>query len=400
MGHGRRGGPLEDLVVLDFTWALSGPYATMVLADLGARVIKVEMPGRGDFARENGPFVNGLGTYFASISRGKESLTVNLKHPEGKKLVLALARRADVVVQNFVPGTMENLGLGYDVLRAENPRLIYASCSGFGQTGPYRERPALDIIVQAMAGTMSVTGEPGRPPTRVGYSVGDIGASLFLAVGILAAAHERARSGEGQHVDVAMLDSQVAMLENAFIRYLAAGEVPGPLGTDHPVITPFGGYRAKDGYLALAASKDPHWRIVCDVVGHPEWKDDPRFASLAQRNEHRAVIRQLLEAVLGARPRAEWIEAFLKAGIPCGPVSSVPEAAADPQVHARGMIVEVPHPNGGTIRMAGTPVKLSRTPARVEDPPPTVGQHTEAILAEFLGLGAAEVARLRAAGAV
>jgi crotonobetainyl-CoA:carnitine CoA-transferase CaiB-like acyl-CoA transferase len=197
-----------------------------------------------------------------------------------------------------------------------------------------------------------------------------------------------------------MLDAQIAMLENAFIRHLAVGEVPGPLGTDHPVITPFGAYQAKDGYLALAASKDPQWKTVCDVVGHPEWKDEPRFASLALRNEHRGAIRQLLEEALGTRPRAEWIEAFLNAGVPCGPVSSVPEAAADQQVLARGMIVEVPHPNGGTIRMAGTPLKLSRTPARVQDPPPTVGQHTEAILAEFLGLGAAEVARLQAAGAV
>jgi len=396
----KRSGPLRDLVVLDFTWVLSGPYATMVLADLGARVIKVEIPGRGDFARENGPFVNGLGTYFASINRGKESLTVNLKHSEGKKVIRELARRVDVVVQNFVPGTMENLGLGYDVLRAENPRLIYASCSGFGQTGPYRDRPAFDIIVQAMAGTMSITGEPGRPPTRVGYSVGDIGAALFLAVGILAAVHERARSGEGQHVDVAMLDSQVAMLENAFIRYLAAGEVPEPLGTDHPVVAPFGAFKAKDGYLAMAASKDHNWRVVCDVLGKPEWKEDPRFATVPQRAKHKAVIRQLLEEVLATRPRAEWIEIFLRADIPCGPVSSVPEAAADPHVQAREMLVEVPHPHGGTIKMAGTPVKLSRTPARVEGPPPTVGQHTDAILGEFLGLGPIEVERLRAGGAI
>ncbi len=400
MTEKKRVGPLADLLVLDFTWALSGPYATMVLADLGARVIKVEAPGRGDFVRENGPFVNGLGTYFASINRGKESLTVNLKHPEGKALVVGLARRADVAVQNFVPGTMEGLGLGYDALRAENPRLIYASCSGFGQTGPYRDRPALDIIVQAMAGTMSITGEPGRPPARVGYSIGDIGASLFLAVGILAALHERARSGQGQHIDVAMLDAQVALLENALIRYLAAGEVPEPLGTDHPVVTPFGAFQAKDGYLALAASKDALWDAVCDVLDRPAWKADPRFVSVPARREHRALIRTLIEDVLAARPRAEWIERFLKAGVPCGPVSSVPEAAADPQVQAREMIVEVPHPNGGTIRMAGTPVKLSRTAARVEAGPPAVGEHTEAILAEFLGLGSSEVARLRAAGAV
>ncbi len=400
MSYEKRNGPLRDLVVLDFTWALSGPYATMVLADLGARVIKVEAPGRGDFVRENGPFVNGISTYFASINRGKESVTINLKHPEGKQLALGLARRADVVVQNFVPGTMENLGLGYDALRAENPRIIYASCSGFGHTGPYRDRPALDIIVQAMAGTMSITGEPGRPPARVGYSVGDIGAALFLAVGLLAALHERAHSGQGQHVDVAMLDSQVAMLENPFIRYLAAGEVPEPLGADHPVIAPFGAFKAKDGYLALAASKEAMWRAVCDVLGRPDWKVDPRFASVPLRREHRDVIRGMLEEVLSTRPVAEWVELFLKAGVPCGPVSSVPEAAADPQVQARQMIVEVPHPHGGAIKMTGTPVKLSRTPARVQDPPPTVGQHTGAILAEVLGLAPAEVERLRAAGAI
>ena len=400
MAQVTRTGPLRDLVVLDLTWALSGPYATMILADLGARVIKVEMPGRGDFARENGPFVNGLGTYFASINRGKESLTVNLKHPEGRDLILALARRADVLVQNFVPGTMEGLGLGYEALRAANPRLIYASCSGFGQNGPYRERPALDIIVQAMAGTMSITGEPERPPARVGYSIGDIGAALFLAVGILAAVHERSRSGEGQYVDVAMLDAQVAMLENALIRCLAAGEVPEPLGSDHPVIAPFGAFKAQDGYLAVAASKDALWHSVCDVLEHPEWKADPRFTTVPLRREQRALIREMIEAVLAVRPRAEWIDRFLKAGVPCGPVSSVAEAAADPQVRAREMIVEVPHPNGGTLRMAGTPVKLSRTAARVQGPPPGVGEHTEAILTELLGLGPAEVARLRAAGAV
>lgn len=400
MEKARRDGPLNDLLVLDLTWALSGPYATMVLADLGARVLKVEAPGRGDFVRENGPFVNGLSTYFASINRGKESLTVNLKHPEGKRVILGLARRADVVVQNFVPGTMEDLGLGYDTLRAENPRLIYAACSGFGQTGPYRDRPALDVIVQAMAGTMSVTGEPGRPPARVGYSAGDIGAALFLAIGILAAVHERSRSGRGQYVDVAMLDAQVAMLENAFIRYLAAGEVPGPLGADHPVIAPFGAFQAQDGYLALAASKTPQWHTVCDVLGKPEWKADPRFATVPSRSRHREVIRQLLEEILATRPRSEWIETFLRAGIPCGPVASVPEAAADAQVQARDMIVEVPHPHGGKIPMTGTPVKLSRTPPRVRDGPPALGQHTEAILGEFLGLDPEDVARLRAAGAV
>jgi len=230
--------------------------------------------------------------------------------------------------------------------------------------------------------------------------VGDIGASLFLAVGILAAVHERAASGEGQHLDVAMLDAQVAMLENAFIRHLAAGETPEPLGADHPVITPFGSFRANDGYLALAASKDPQWRIVCDVLGHPEWKDEPRFATLDDRRHQRAVIRGMLEEVLKTRPRAEWIAKFLAAGIPCGPVSSVPEAAADPQVRARGMVVEVPHPGGGTIRMVGSPVKLSRTPARVEAGPPSVGQHTDAILSELAGLGPDEIARLRAAGAI
>lgn len=400
MSETRGAGPLRGLVVLDLTWALSGPYATMVLADLGARVLKVEMPGRGDFARENGPFVRGLGTYFASINRGKESLTVNLKHPEGRALIVGLARRADVLAENFVPGTLEGLGLGYDVLRAENPRLIYASCSGFGQTGPYRHRPALDIIVQAMAGTMSITGEPGRPPARAGFSVGDIAAALFLAVGILAAVHERAQGGQGQRLDVAMLDAQIAVLENAFIRWSAAGEVPEPLGADHPVIAPFGAFRAQDGHLALAASKDPLWHAVCDVLAHPEWKADPRFASVPRRREHREVIRGLIEGVLATRPRAEWIERFLAAGVPCGPVSSIPEAAADPQVQAREMLVEVPHPHGGAIKMAGTPVKLSRTPARVQDPPPTVGQHTDAVLAEFLGAGPGEVARLRAAGAI
>jgi len=262
-------GPLNGVRILDLTWVLSGPFATMVLSDLGAEVIKIERPKVGDIARGNGPYVNGVSTYFLSLNRGKKSVVLNLASQQGKDIFLKLVRHADVVVENFVPGTMKKLGLDYETLKEHNPRLIYAACSGFGQTGPYATKPALDIIIQSMGGIISTTGEPGRPPVKPGVSLGDITAGLFLSVSILAALQERHSSGEGQMIDISMLDCQLALMENAFVRYLATGEIPGPLGTRHPVSTPFQIFPTKDSYIAVATmgGAQDQWPVFCSLIG-------------------------------------------------------------------------------------------------------------------------------------
>jgi CoA:oxalate CoA-transferase len=395
-------GPLNGVRVLDLTWALSGPYGTMILADLGADVIKVERPPAGDIARENGPFVADVSSYFFSINRGKRSITLNLKHDEGKRLLRALVRQVDVLTENFVPGTMDRLGLGYEVLRAENPRLIYAATSGFGQNGPYRHRPAMDVIVQGISGLMSITGPEGGPPVRVGTSVGDIVAGMFTAIGILAALHERERSGLGQMVDVAMLDSQIAILENALVRYFVAGEVPKPLGTRHPILTPFQAFPTKDGYivLTLTGGGENIWALFCAKIGLYEYMDDPRFQTNDSRTAHHAELERLVSAALRERTTAEWLVEFEELGIPCGPLNTIAEAVVDPQVREREMIVRIEHPRAGVIPVSGSPVKLSRTPADVSRPAPELGADTDAVLRELLGLSDAEIDRLRAAGAL
>ncbi|MCL6649026.1 MAG: CoA transferase [Chloroflexi bacterium] len=395
-------GPLADIRVLDLTWALSGPYGTMILADLGAEVIKVERPPAGDIARENGPFVQDVSSYFFSINRGKRSITLNLKHPEGQRLLLELVKRVDVLTENFVPGTLERLGLSYARLREVNPRLIYAATSGFGQTGPYRERPAMDVIVQGMSGLMSITGPEGGPPVRVGTSIGDIVAGMFTAIGILAALHERERSGEGQFVDVAMLDSQLAILENALVRYFVSGEIPRPLGTRHPILTPFQAFPTKDGYivLTLTGGGENIWALFCAAIGLEASMDDPRFQTNASRTEHHAELEALVSDALRQRTTAEWLEVFQELGIPCGPVNTIDQVVADPQVNARGMIVPVTHPRVGTIPVSGNPIKLSRTPPEINRPAPDLGQDTDQVLQELLGLRDDQIAALRACGAI
>jgi CoA:oxalate CoA-transferase len=395
-------GPLAGLLVLDLTWYLAGPYATMILADLGAEVLKIEPPG-GDPVRGNGPFLDPRGeysSYFMSINRGKRSVVLNLKHPRGRALLEDLAARADVLVENFLPGTLARLGLSYDRLAARNPRLIYAACSGFGQIGPYAQRPALDVIIQAMAGTMSITGEPDGPPLRAGASIGDLVGALYTAIGILAALAERARSGRGQFIDVALLDSQVALLENAFARYFATGEAPGRHGTSHPLITPFQAFATADGYLVVAASSQAQWRALCRVLGREDLCADPRFAERAARTQHRAELVPILAAIFATRPTAEWVAALDAAGVPCGPVQTIAEAAADPHLAARGMFVALDVPGLGPARFVNSPLRLGRTPAGPAGPPPRLGEHTDAVLHEHLGLDTATLAALRAEGAI
>ena len=393
--------PLAGVVVLDLTWVLSGPYASMVLSDLGADVIKVERPPFGDVARTSGPYLNGWSGYFFSINRGKRSIAIDLARDEGRELLLALAEKADVVMENFTPGVMDRLGIGYEALRARNPRLVFASTSGFGQTGPYRERPAVDVIVQGMGGVMSITGEPGGGPVRPGVSYGDIVAGLYTAIGVLAALHERERGGEGQAVDVSMLDAQVSVLENAIMRYFVTGEAPKPLGTRHPSATPFQAFPAADGWLVLAiAFREEQWAMLCALLDLPELIDDPRFDSGPKRTANHAELEPLLVAAFRARPRGHWLAELGGAGIPCGPLNTIADVVTDPQVRHRGMIREVAHPVAGALPVADTPVRLSRSETGIGGPPPNMGEHTVEVLCELLGMDEAEVEALAAVGVV
>jgi len=389
-------GPLTGTVVVDLTRVLAGPYCTMVLADLGASVIKVEPPG-GDDARHFGPFVDGRSAYFASLNRGKRSIALDLKAPADRAVLEALAARADVLVENYRPGTMERLGYGWPELHARWPRLIYAAVSGFGHSGPYAGRPAYDMVVQAMGGIMSLTGHAGGPPTRVGTSVGDITAGLFTAIGVVSALHERHASGRGQKVDVAMLDCQIAILENAIARYFATGTVPGPMGARHPSITPFEAYATADGHVVVAAGNDALFERLCAALGRPELADDPRFVDNNARTRHVEDLKSALEDALVGRTSAEWLSALGAAGVPCGPINDVAQALSDPQIRARNMVVDAR--DGETaMRMAGNPIKLSAA----ADPPtrgrvPALDADRTAILAE-LGLAAGSSAAADPAG--
>jgi len=395
-------GPLQGIRVLDLTWVLAGPFASMILGDLEAEVIKVERPPYGDVARTTGPIVNGESCYFFSINRGKKSVCLDLKAERGRDLFLRLAGLSDVLMENFTPGTMDKLGLGYDVLQKHNPRLIYAATSGFGQTGPERLRPALDIVVQGMGGVMSITGEPDGPPLRPGLSLGDIAAGLYTAIGVLAALHERERSGQGQMIDIAMLDCQVAILENAFIRYFATGELPKPIGSRHPLATPFQAFPTSDGWIVLALSwgVENQWELFCATIGRVDLIDDPRFDTPALRTEHHPELEPILNEAMRQKTTSEWLEEFDAIGLPCGPLNNIAQAAEQPQIAARRMLVEVEHPRIGRLKLPDTPVKLSRTPGGIKGPSPALGQDTYEVLSSLLGLSAEEMAELAAAGVI
>lgn len=392
-------GPLTGIRVLDLTRVLAGPYTTMLLSDLGAEVVKVEEPGVGDEARRVGPFIDGVSTYFVSINRGKKGLTLNLKAEAGRRIFLDLLGKADVLVENYRPGVMRRLGLDYEGLRAGYPRLVYAACSGFGQTGPYAPRGAYDMIVQGMGGIMSITGELGGPPVRVGSSIGDITAALFTTIGILGALYHVRATGEGQLVDVGMLDCQVAILENAVVRHLVTGEIPGPLGSRHPSIAPFEAFPTSDGHVILAVGTK-QWERFCHAVGRPDLAQHPRFATNALRAEHVDALREILVPITREKSVATWITEMEAIGVPCGPVNTVDKVVRDPQVKAREMLVEVMDPDAGPICVAGVPIKLSRTPGHVRGRAPRLGEHTEAVLAEWLHLAPDAVARLREEGVV
>jgi CoA:oxalate CoA-transferase len=391
---------LDNIRVLDLTRVLAGPYATMLLADLGADVIKVEMPGTGDDSRHFGPFVNNESAYFMAINRNKRSMTLNLKNERGKEIFLSLVKKSDVLVENFRPGTMEKLGLGYDKLIGLNPRLIYAAASGYGHTGPYSQRAAYDAVVQAMGGIMSITGEKDGKPMRVGTSIGDIAAGLFTTIGILAALINRNFSGRGQMVDVAMLDCQVAILENAIARYFATGEVPRPYGNQHTSIVPFEAFETSDGEIMVAAGNNALWTRLCTALNLSELIDDERFKDNSDRNQNYDELRPLIAPRFLTKTTKEWQEILDDEGIPNGPINTIDKVVNNIQVLARDMIVEVYHPVAKNIKMPGIPIKLSETPGSIRYPPPTLGQHTREILKEYLGFDDKAIDKLAEEGAV
>ena len=379
-------GPLSGITVVDLSRILAGPYCTLLMAEMGARVIKVEPPENGDDARHYGPFLAERSAYFMSINRGKQSIALNLKEAADKRIFARLLERADLLVENFRPGTMEKLGYDWETLHARYPRLIYAAASGFGHSGPYSHYPAYDMVVQGLGGIMSITGHPGQPPVRVGMSIGDIGAGLYTAVAVNAALLHRERTGEATKIDIAMFDCQLALLENAIMRYTTSGECPQPMGARHPSIMPFEAFPTADGYMIIAAGNDGLYRKLCEALGRPELARDARFATNELRARNGDELRALLNPLLAGKETSAWIEILDAAGVPCGPINNVAEALAHPQVAARNMLVELEDPKAGRVRIAGNPMKMSAFADPPTRPPaPDLDGDRAAILSE-LGL--------------
>jgi len=393
-------GPLTGITVLDFTRVLSGPYCTMLLADMGARVIKIEQPGRGDDTRGWGPpFVGHESAYFLSVNRNKESLTLDLKSPAAKDVISRLVDRADVIVENFRPGTMARLGLDYAAIHASHEKIVYCSISGFGQTGPRRSEPGYDAVIQAEGGLMSLTGDADGPPYRLGVAISDIVSGMFAFQGISMALYARTQTGRGQLVDIGMLDSTVALLTYQSGSFFATGQAPQRLGNRHPTIVPYETFTASDGDFVIAVGNDALWRAFCRACGLETLGDDPQFATNRLRVQGYSVLKPAIAERLRTKTRAEWIAMLTAAGIPCGAVREVGDVLADPQLAARHMVEQVNHPTLGPISVTGVPVKLSDTPGAVRSAPPTLGQHTEAILGE-LGFRREEVEAFRRGGTV
>jgi formyl-CoA transferase/CoA:oxalate CoA-transferase len=388
--------PLEGITVVDFTRVLSGPYCTMQLADMGARVIKIEQPGKGDDTRAWGPpFVGAESAYFLSINRNKESLTLDLKHPESQPVLHALLARADVLVENFRPGTMERLSLGYEQLAERYPRLVYCSISGFGQTGPRRKEAGYDAVMQGEGGLMSITGAADGPPYRLGVAISDIVAGMFAVQGIAFALFARERTGRGQRVDIGMLETTAALLTYQAGIYFATGSTPGRMGNRHPTIVPYETFDASDGEFVIAVGNDDQWRRFCGVMGAEDLRADVRLATNRGRIEHYDTLRPQLAERLRTRQRSEWVDALKSAGVPCGSVRSVAEVLTDPHLEARGMIQELEHAVAGAIKVLGVPIKLSETQGAVRTPPPALGQHTDEILRVDVGLAPGHISELR-----
>jgi CoA:oxalate CoA-transferase len=379
-------GPLSGITVVDMSRILAGPYCTLLMAELGARVIKIEDPRGGDDSRQYGPFLDGESVYFAAVNRGKESIGLDLKNPEHRAVFEKLLETADVIVENFRPGTMERLGYGWETLHKRYPKLIYCAASGFGHSGPHKDKPAYDMVVQGLGGIISVTGHMGAPPARIGVSIGDLGAGLYATIGVQAALFHRLRTGEARFVDIGMLDCQVALMENPAARYLNTGSVPGPMGGRHASITPFGIFPTADRPIIIAAGNDSLYRKLAAVLDAPALADDPRYATNGLRTENVLALEAEISAILVQRPAAHWLDVLDKAGIPAGPINDVKAALEHPQTAARHMVVETATPGGKKIKAIGNPVKISGfADAPVRAPAPALDQHGAAIRAE-LGL--------------
>jgi formyl-CoA transferase len=405
-------GPLEGVRVLDLTRVLAGPWAAQNLADLGAEVIKLERPKKGDDSRAFGPpwlkDAQGRDTsesaYFACANRGKKSVTLDLAHPRGQAVARELAAKCDVLLENFKFGDLDRYGLGYSQLREVNPGLIYCSVTGFGHTGPWRERPGYDFMIQGMGGLMSITGErddrPGGGPQKAGIPIADLITGMYASIAICAALAHRAKTGVGQHLDLALFDSLVAVLANQGGNYLATGKPPGRLGNDHPNIAPYQVFRTADGSLILACGNDNLFRKFCEVAGCLALADDPRFASNGKRVENRVELTRLLNEVFLKRPTKEWIARLEAAGVPCGAINDLAQVFSEPQALARGLRMELPHPSAGKVSLVRSPMCFSETPVEHGVPPPTLGQHTDEVLRDLLKKDASDIARLRSEGVV
>ena len=377
-------GPLKNLLVLDLTRVLVGPYCTMMLSDLGARVIKVEAPEVGDDSRKFGPFIDDYSAYFMSLNRGKESIALNLKNSDDKKIFDKILDKADILVENFKPGTLEKWGYGWKDVCKKYPKLIYASASGFGQTGPLKELPAYDMVVQGMGGLMSVTGHPDSEPTRVGTSIGDITAGLFTTIGINAALYDRQKTGKGMFIDVSMLDCQIAILENAIARYLSKNEIPKPMGSRHPAIAPFEAFKTKDSYIIIAAGNDKLFEKLCNILEISQIFNDERFNTNSLRSKNMEELKIILENKLSSKTTSEWVSQMEKGKIPCGPIYNIKEAVENPQVKSRNMIVKAYHKVIGDFKLAGNPIKMSTyKDETTRGDIPDLDEHREKILKEF-----------------
>jgi crotonobetainyl-CoA:carnitine CoA-transferase CaiB-like acyl-CoA transferase len=393
--------PLEDVTVLDLSHALAGPFCSTMLADFGAHVIKLEPRGAGDIARAWGPPLPGGETsYFVSLHRNKKGIEVDLKHPQGKELFFRLMERCDVVLENYRTGALARLGLGYEAARVRNPGIIYCSVSGFGQDGPYRDRAALDLILQAESGMISVTGEPDAHGVRCGVSVADMTAGMYAAYGIMLALRVKERTGRGQAIDVSMLEGQLSLLGTMIGGYLAGGEVPRPMGTAYKALLPYQTFRTKTRDLALAVGSEKLWKVFCPLIGCPELASDPRYRSNADRGRNRDGLIAKLQEVFLTKSYEEWEALLLASGIPVGAINSIAQVVEHPQVKARGALVEMDHPRVGKVRMVGAPIRLSETPGSVRTPAPMQGEHTTEVLRDLLGLAADEIAALRKAGVI
>lgn len=398
--------PLEDVRILDFTLMLAGPFATMILGDCGAEIIKVEPPGKGDETRSIGPFAKRdtekkAGGFFLSISRNKKSLTLNLKHPKGIEIAKALVKKSDVVMENFRPGVMDRLGLGYKTLQGINPKIVYTSISGFGQSGPYRDRPSFDLIAQAMGGVMAMTGPKGGPPYKVGPGVGDIWAATFAAYATMVALHWANKTGQGQHVDCAMYDTMLYMIERAIMMYSVGGIISGPEGNAHPLVAPYDCFETKDKkYVVIAAHWDKQWQNLCHAMNRDDLLEVPRLKTMASRAQNYGDLRPIIEAWAKSMERDEILRTLLAHDVPVGPVNAVDDIFQCPQVRHREMLVEVDHSIGGKAEIVGVPIKFSETPGRVRKSAPLLGEHTEEILRVYLGYDDAQIRTLRNEGVI